>query len=74
MDFEFTTTIRIESEDLHEIFLRTKRGEDFYDVFDDVMSGYDDEIYYNSDKILDKVKEEIERRIAQSKSNKKETK
>lgn len=74
MDFEYTTIIRIESNDLREIFLRTKRGEDFYDVFDDVMSGYDDGIYYNSNKILNEVKEEIERRIAQSNSNKRKTK
>ena len=70
MDFEYTTTIHISSEDLRKMHLYVKKGWDFCDIFDDIISGYDDEIYYNSGHIFDQVQEEIFRRLKQSEGNK----
>ena len=67
MDFEYTTTIHILSEDLRKMYLYVKNGGDFCDIFDDIISGYDDKIYYNSEHIFDQVQEEIFRRLRQSK-------
>lgn len=67
MDFEYTVTITISSEDLRKMYLYVKKGGDFGDIFDDIISGYDDEIYYNSGYIFDQVQEEIFRRLRQSK-------
>ena len=68
MDFEYTSYIYIESSDLRQMYLRIKRGEDFVAVFDDIMSGYDDEDFYNRKLIIEDVREEINRRLKQSES------
>jgi hypothetical protein len=49
------------------MYLYVKKGGDFCDIFDDIISGYDDEIYYNSEHNFDQVQEEIFRRLRQSK-------
>ena len=68
MDFEYTSYIYIESSDLRQMYLRVKRGENFNIVFDDIMSGYDDEDFYNRGFIIEDVREEINRRLKQSES------
>ncbi len=67
MEFEYTATIYILSQDLRKMYLYVKNGGDFRDIFDDIISGYDDEIRYNSEHIFDQVQEEIFRRLRQSK-------
>lgn len=67
MDFEFTSYIYIESQDLRQMYLRVKKGEKFLAVFNDIMSGYDDCDYYNSMFIAEDVEKEINRRLKQSK-------
>jgi len=67
MEFEYTSSIYISSEDLREMYLRVKRGEDFEEVFMDIMAGYEDEDYYHASDIIEQVKEEINRRLEQSK-------
>ncbi len=67
MDFEYTSIVHIESSDLRKMYLYVKNGGDFGDVFDEVMSGYDDEDYYNSGNVFEQVEKEILRRIRQSK-------
>ena len=68
MEFEFTMTVLIESSDLRNMYLRVKRGENFEEVFEDIIAEYDDSIYYNRDCFIEQVKEEINRRLAQSKN------
>ena len=68
MDFEYTSYISITSSDLRQMYLRVKRGENFDIVFDDIMSGYDDEDYYNSGFIMEDVRKEINRRLKQNES------
>ena len=67
MNFEFTDIITIEPTDLRQMYSRVKKGEIFSEVFDDIMSGYDDEIYYNRYNIKGQVYEEILRRLNQNK-------
>lgn len=71
MEFEYTTTILVEESDLEVMCKHVKNGEDFDDVFDDVMSSYDDCDYYASDNIYDQVKEEVEKRIKKTEVDKK---
>lgn len=70
MEFEYTTSICIDLQDLRKMFVRVKHGENFQDVFYDIMEEYDDSDYYNCYKIIDQVKEEIDRRLEQSKAEK----
>ncbi len=67
MEFEYTSSIYISSEDLRKMYLRVKNGEDFEKVFADIMVGYDDEDYYHAYDIIEQVEAEINRRLAQSK-------
>ena len=67
MEFEYTSSIYVTSEDLRKMYLYVKRGGDFDIIFDDIMCGYDDYDYYHAGDIYDQVKSEIERRLAQSK-------
>ena len=67
MDFEYTSSIYISSEDLRKMYLYVKKGGDFYKIFESIVCGYDDCDYYNMDCIVDDVKKEIERRLKQSK-------
>lgn len=66
MDFEYTASIYIESNDLREMYKRVKNGEDFNTVFTAIMAGYDDEVYYASDYVREDVHKEILRRLNQS--------
>lgn len=68
MEFDFTMTVLIESSDLRDMYLRVKRGENFEKVFEDIIAEYDDSIYYNRYCFIEQVKEEINRRLAQSKN------
>jgi len=66
MDFEYTSYISIASRDLRNMYKRVKNGENFDDVFNDIMSGYDDVDFYASDYIKDDVYKEILRRLNQN--------
>jgi len=66
MEFEYTAMIFIEESDLETICEWVKRGADFSDAFDTVMSSYDDCDYYASDHIFNQVKKEVERRIKEA--------
>lgn len=68
MEFDFIMTVLIESSDLRDMYLRVKRGENFEEVFEDIIAEYDDSIYYNRYCFIEQVKEEINRRLAQSKN------
>lgn len=72
MIFEYTSYINIAECDMDEICDGVKNGEDFSDVFDEVLCGYDDCDYYHMQDIYDDVEKEIERRI--KKSEEEETK
>ena len=72
MIFEYTSYINIAECDMDEIYNGVKNGEDFCDVFDEVLCGYDDCDYYHMQDIYDDVEKEIERRI--KKSEEEETK
>ena len=74
MEFEYMTSIFIASEDLRQMFLRVKNGENFRDVYNDIMEEYEDEDYYNRFEIIDQVKEVIDRRLEQSREAKEERK
>lgn len=63
MEFEYTSSIYIEEDDLQEIVNRVKKGELFDNVFYNVLSGYDDNAYCNCSLIKNDVRKEIERRI-----------
>ena len=63
MDFEFTDSIWVQEYDLNKMAKLVKKGLNFYEVFEDIMSGYGDHDYYCSSMIEEKVKEEIMRRI-----------
>ena len=71
MEFEYTATIFIEETDLETICELVKKGEDFADIFDTIMSYYDDGDYYASGLIFDQVKEEVEKRVKKSEENRK---
>lgn len=64
MEFEYTSAIYIEEEDLVEMVIRVR---DFHELFDDVfydiLAGYEDCDYYNCTLIKNDVRKEIERRI-----------
>lgn len=64
MEFEFTASIYIDEDDLQEMCLRVKKGEEFLTVFDNVMAKYDDFDYYGSGYIFYQVKAEIDKRLA----------
>lgn len=66
MEFKYTTTISIGESDLETMCELVKEGEDFGEVFEDTMSGYDDCDYYASGFVFDQVKEEVERRVKKS--------
>lgn len=63
MDFEYTSIIRIENDDLERICNRIENGRTFDEAFDSVMAGYDDCDYYNCDYIRDDVEKEVKRRL-----------
>ena len=69
MDFEYTGYIYIEESDLKRMFLRVKKGEDFQNVYSDIMSEYDDSDYYVADYVEADVKKEIDRRLKQARGN-----
>ena len=66
MEFKYTASIWVNSSDLHTMYKRVKKGENFDNVFNEIMARYDDCDYYASDYIKDDVRQEIERRINQS--------
>ena len=66
MEFEYTASIWINPQDLRKMYKRVKNGENFSDVFYDIMACYDDPDYYACDNIEDQVREEIQRRLNQS--------
>ena len=66
MEFEYMDCIYIEPSDLREMYVRVKHGETFSNVFDDIMSGYDDCIYYACGMVKDQVHAEIQRRLNQN--------
>ena len=72
MEFEYTSIIIIDENDMNRIYDDVKNGRDFGDAFDDVVSKYDDCDYYHMGDIYDSVEKEIERRIKES--EKEETK
>lgn len=63
MEFEYTSSIYVNEDDLAEMVNRVKEGELFDDVFYDILAGYDDCDYYNCSLIKNDVRKEIERRI-----------
>lgn len=67
MEFEYTGYLYINSRDLRQMYLRVKKGEDFSNVYYDIMGGYDDCDYYCCEYVFDQVKAEIERRLSQNK-------
>lgn len=67
MEFEFTGTLWIELSDLRMMYERVKKGEDFHDVYYDIMNGYDDVDYYVSDYAEENVRKEIYRRLEENK-------
>lgn len=71
MEFEYTTSLFIDETDLETMCEHVKKGEDFTDIFDMIISYYDDEIYYASGNVYDQVKEEVEKRIKNSEANRK---
>ena len=71
MEFEYTATIFIEETDLERMCKRVRKGENFADVFYNVIGGYDDCDYYASDHIYDQVKEEVEKRVKKSEEDRK---
>lgn len=66
MEFEYTASIWIEPQDLRKMYKRVKNGENFDDVFDNIMACYEDCDYYACDYVRDQVHEEIQRRLNQS--------
>lgn len=67
MEFEYISSIYVTDEDLQEMYDRVKRGEEFEEVFTEIMASYDDEDYYHAYDIIEQVEAEINRRLAQSK-------
>ena len=63
MDFYFENSIWVEEVELEEIVSRVKDGENFEDVYNDIVSGWDDLDYYTSHFIKNDVKKEILKRI-----------
>lgn len=63
MEFEYTSTIYIDEDDLTEMVKRVENGELFDNVFEDILAGYEDVDYYNCHLIKNDVRKEIERRI-----------
>lgn len=70
MEFEYTAEIYICPQDLEQMYKYVKNGGDFANIFEDIMSGYDDCEYYNCSYIYEDVKAEIYRRLNQRKENK----
>ena len=70
MIFKYTSYINIAECDMDEICNGVKDGEDFCDVFDEILCGYDDCDYYHMSDIYDDVEKEIKRRIKESEKEK----
>lgn len=68
MEFEYSGIVIIEEFCLREMYLRTKKGEDFLEVYEDVMSGTDDDTFFHRHEIISEVKDEINKRLKQSKN------
>lgn len=66
MEFKYIASIWVNSSDLRTMYKRVKKGENFDNVFNEIMARYDDCDYYACDYIKDDVRQEIERRISQS--------
>ena len=64
MDFTYTGVITIENKDLDKMVEGIKSGYSFSEVFNDVMSWYDDEDYYSSYRIIEQVEEVINKRLS----------
>lgn len=63
MDFEYTSSIWIEEEDLNRMVELVKEGFPFISVFNEIMAHYDDADYYNCGLIGEAVEREVEKRI-----------
>ena len=63
MRFYYEDCAYIEEEDLELMVKRVKDGENFENVFDDIISGYDDDVYYSSSLFEEDVKKEILKRL-----------
>lgn len=63
MEFEYTSSIYIDEQDLEEMTNRVKQGEELGDIYYDIMASYEDQDYYSCYLIIDQVREEIERII-----------
>ena len=59
MDFIITNHIHIADYDIEEIANYVKDGVPFDEAFDDVISSYDDEAYYNRHQFYDELKEVV---------------
>jgi hypothetical protein len=67
MDFEYACSIHISEDDLNYMAKEVTKGEDFPDVFENVICGYDDADYYNSGYFFDSVEAEINKRVEELK-------
>lgn len=63
MVFSYTNAICIEEEDLDAMARDVANGEDFEDVFEDVMSYYDELTFWTCDFIKEQVEIEVRKRI-----------
>lgn len=63
MNFSYSNTICIKEEDLDKMAKRVTKGEDFHEVFDEIMNGYDNTIYWTCDFIEEQVEIEVNKRI-----------
>lgn len=71
MEFEYMECVYIDPSDLRQMYVRVKHGEEFSDVFNDIMCGYDDCVYYTCYNVKDQVHAEIQRRLNQNKNQQK---
>lgn len=66
MEFDYSDTIYIEESDLNTMARRVSKGEDFDEVFDNVMSGYDDVTYWTCDLVKEAVETEVRKRASET--------
>lgn len=71
MEFEYTNSFYVDSNDLREMYLLCKnKGYTPQEALEEVSSGWDDVDYYSVGFVEDQIIEEINRRLSQTNYNK----
>lgn len=59
MDFEYTGYFYVSEDDLNEMAILVRNGHNVKDAIYDVVSGWDDVLYYGVENIFEQLRDEV---------------